>query len=105
MLNKQQPSKDIDFSLLDNSIEYELVRKLSEFKDVIEKSVSNLTISGIASYVYSLTKLFSKYYHDCKIIDEENPNLTNARLYLVKAISRVIKNGFEILGIEVLDQI
>lgn len=105
MLNKQQPSKDIDFSLLDNSIEYELVRKLSEFKDVIEKSVSNLTISGIASYVYSLTKLFSKYYHDCKIIDEENPNLTNARLYLVKAISRVIKNGFEILGIEVLDRI
>lgn len=105
MLNKQQPSKDIDFSLLNNSIEYELVRKLSEFKDVIEKSVSNLTISGIASYVYSLTKLFSKYYHDCKIIDEENPNLTNARLYLVKAISRVIKNSFEILGIEVLEQI
>lgn len=105
MLNKQQPSDQIDFSLLTNPTEYELVRKLSEFKDVIEKSVSNLTVNGIASYVYSLTKLFSKYYHDCKIIDEECPELTNARLYLVKAISKVIKNSFEILGIEVLEQI
>lgn len=105
MLNKQQPSEQIDFSLLTNPTEYELVRKLSEFKDVIEKSVSNLTVNGIASYVYSLTKLFSKYYHDCKIIDEECPELTNARLYLVKAISKVIKNSFEILGIEVLEQI
>lgn len=105
MLNKQQPSEQIDFSLLTNPTEYELVRKLSEFKDVIEKSVSNLTVNGIASYVYSLTKSFSKYYHDCKIIDEEYPELTNARLYLIKAISKVIKNSFEILGIEVLEQI
>ena len=39
------------------------------------------------------------------MIDDATPVLTNARLYLVKAISKVIKNGLGILGIEVLDQI
>ena len=105
MLNKQQPTETVDFSLLNNSIEYELVKKLSEFKDVISKSISSLTVNSIASYAYSLTKLFAKYYHDCKVIDSENLELTNARLYLIKAISIVIKNSFQILGIEVLDQI
>ena len=105
MLNKKQPSDNVDFSLLNNPLEYELIKKLTEFKDVVAKSVATLSVNGIASYVYSLTKLFGKYYHDCKIIDDATPELTNARLYLVKAISKVIKNGLGILGIEVLDQI
>ena len=105
MLNKKQPFGNINFSLLNTSLEYELIKKLIEFKDIIAKSVSTLSVNGIASYVYSLTKLFGKYYHDCKIIDDMNPEFTNARLYLIKAISKVIKNGLEILGIEVLDQI
>lgn len=105
MLNKKQPSKDIDFSLLDSPLEYELIKKLVEFKEVIAKSANSLSVSGIAAYVYSLTKLFGKYYHDYKIIDDTNPELTNSRLYLVQAISKVIKNSLNILGIEVLDQI
>lgn len=105
MLNKQQPSNDVNFSLLNNSLEYELIKKLTEFKNVISKAVSTLSVNGIASYIYSLTKLFGKYYHDCKIIDDTNPELSNSRLYLAKAISKIIKNGLEILGIEVLDQI
>lgn len=105
VLNKSKISSDIDFSLLDKPLEYEIIKKLTEFKDVISKSVTNLSVNNIANYVYSLTKLFSKYYHDYKIIDDANPELSNSRLYLVKAISKVIKNGLNILGIDVLDKI
>ncbi len=105
MLAKKQPSDNIDFSLLSTSLEYELIKKLTEFNNVISKAVSSLSVNGIASYVYSLTRLFGKYYHDYKIIDDANPETTNARLYLAKAVSRVIKNGLGILGIDVLDQI
>lgn len=105
LLSKAKITENIDFSLLNNTLEYEIIKKLTEFKDVIAKAVANLSVSGIASYIYSLTKIFSKYYHDYKIIDDTNPELSNARLYLVKAISRVIKNGLNILGIEVLDKI
>lgn len=94
-----------DVSLLTETSEYELIKKLSEFPEVISKSMHTLSVNGIASYVYSLTKMFSKYYHDCKIIDENNLELSNARLYLVKAISITIKNGLAILGIDILDQI
>lgn len=105
ILNKKQPSNNVDLSLLTNSLEYELVKKLTEFENVISKSVSTLSVNGIASYIYSLTKLFGKYYHDCKIVDDENPELSNSRLYLAKAVSKIIKNSLDILGIEVLDQI
>lgn len=91
MLNKMSISDDVDFSLLNNTSEYEIIKKLNEFEEVISKSVSNLTVNNIATYVYSLTKLFSKYYHDYKIIDNNNLELSNVRLYLVRAIGKVIK--------------
>ena len=90
---------------MDMAIQKKPPKKLSEFHEVISKSMQSLSINGIASYVYSLTKQFSKYYHDYKIIDETNLELSNARLYLVKAISITIKNGLAILGIDVLEQI
>lgn len=106
MLKKMDvQSNHVDVSLLSETSEYELIKKLSEFPEVISKSMQSLSINGIASYVYSLTKQFSKYYHDYKIIDEKNLELSNARLYLVKAISITIKNGLAILGIDVLEQI
>ena len=106
MLRKMNISTDlIEVSLLTETSEYELIKKLSEFPEVISKSMNSLSVNGIASYVYSLTKLFSKYYHDFKIIDENNLKLSNTRLYLVKAISITIKNGLAILGIDILDQI
>lgn len=105
MLNKMSISDDVDFSLLNNTSEYEIIKKLNEFEEVISKSVSNLTVNNIATYVYSLTKSFSKYYHDYKIIDNNNLELSNVRLYLVRAIGKVIKNGLNILGIDVLDKI
>lgn len=106
MLKKMDVNTNqLDVSLLTETSEYELIKKLSEFPEVITKSMHTLSVNGIASYVYSLTKMFSKYYHDCKIIDENNLELSNARLYLVKAISITIKNGLAILGIDILDQI
>lgn len=106
MLKKMDVNTNhVDVSLLTETSEYELIKKLSEFPEVISKSMHTLSVNGIASYVYSLTKMFSKYYHDCKIIDENNLELSNARLYLVKAISITIKNGLAILGIDILDQI
>lgn len=105
LLNKSKISNNIDFSLLNSTLEYEIIKKLTEFEEVISKSVSNLSVSNITSYVYSLTKLFSKYYHDYQIIDDTNKDLSNSRLYLVKAIGKVIKNALNILGIEVLDKI
>lgn len=106
MLRKMDVNTNqVDVSLLTETSEYELIKKLSEFPEVISKSMHTLSVNGIASYVYSLTKMFSKYYHDCKIIDENNLELSNTRLYLVKTISITIKNGLAILGIDILDQI
>lgn len=105
ILSKKQPTDNVDLSLLNTDAEYELIKKLAEFKKVIEKCISSLSINGIASYVYSLTKMFSKYYNEYKIIDEQNLGITNSRLYLAKAISKVIKNALNLLGIEVLDKI
>lgn len=106
MLRKMDVKDDnIDFSLLSETSEYELIKKITEFPEVISKSMKNLSVHRIASYVYNLTKQFSKYYHDYKIIDENNKELSKARLYLVKAVSIIIKNGLAILGIDVLDKI
>ncbi|BCR22008.1 arginine--tRNA ligase [Borrelia sp. HM] len=94
------PSKEnIHFEVLANEKEWEIVKIISEFEEHIIKASKDLNPSIIANYSYSLAKSFSIYYQDIKIIDENNLELTNARIHLSKAVLQTIKNCMNLLNI------
>ena len=84
-----------------NDKEVELVQKLNNFGAVVEQAGKDYSPNGIANYCYELTKDFNQFYHDYSILNAENNAAKTVRLMLAKNVAKVIKNGMDLLGIEV----
>ena len=81
--------------------EIELIQKMSEFGAAVEQTGKDYSPSGIANYCYELTKVFNQFYHDYSILNEPDEHKRNVRLILARNVAKIIKNGMELLGIEV----
>ena len=55
--------------------------------------------SILARYLIDLSKAFSNFYNENKIIGEEK-DLQDARIYLTECVGRVLKQGAYLLGME-----
>ncbi|MGB9839792.1 arginine--tRNA ligase [Thermovenabulum sp.] len=84
--------------LLKEDAEVELVKKLAEFPEEIRIAAENLSPYRIANYALDLASLFHSFYNSCRVLTEDE-DLTRARLILIFATRRVLKNAFRILGI------
>ena len=88
------------YSLLANQKEIELMKLLDGFKKEIEDISISKEVNKLCNYVYKLSQAFHSYYNEVKVIDESNKELTRERLALIKAISIVLKNSLNLIGIE-----
>jgi arginyl-tRNA synthetase len=94
-------SKTPDVNLQINSKEKSLLAMLYDFPSVVEEAADNYSPALIANYVYELVKEYNQFYHDYSILKENNVEIRNFRLILSELSGIVIKNGMEMLGIEV----
>ena len=78
-----------------------LIQKMDDFKIAVHDAGENYNPAGIANYCYELTKDFNQFYHDYSILNAENNAAKTVRLMLAKNVAKVIKNGMDLLGIEV----
>ena len=84
-----------------NEKEIQLIQKLNDFGVAVEQAGKDYSPSGIANYCYELTKDFNQFYHDYSILNADSDGEKITRLVLAKNVAKVIKNGMELLGIEV----
>ena len=107
ILRKYEESgeKDVPFmgELLSNDDEKELLKLVHTFPEIVEKAAMNYDPSIIAGFLYDLTKTFSHYYHDNRILNAETKELVKARVMLCYMISVVMKNGFALIGVPFLE--
>jgi len=89
---------DIDFSLLKEKEEVELIKAISRVKEVIKNAANEYEPSIITRYVIDIASMFSTYYNAHHIIVEDK-DLMNARLSLVYATGLIIKECLGMLGI------
>jgi arginyl-tRNA synthetase len=80
--------------------ESELIQKLNQFPVAVRQAGTDYSPSGICNYCYELTKAFNQFYHDFTILGEANEDLKIFRLFLAKAVAKVIALGMGLLGIE-----
>ena len=92
--------KDIDYTLLKEAQEIELVKELQKFGDVIRRAASENEPSILAKYMIDVAASFSRFYNECQVATLEDEKLKAARCALVYATSIVIKKGLGILGVE-----
>ncbi len=77
--------------------EIKLLRTLSKWPSIIEKSVTNLSIHHIPNYIHSLSSDFNQFYRDCPVI---NSNNLEFRINLVFCSKKILNEGLSILGIK-----
>jgi len=102
ILKKVKLDKKVNFNLLNEKEEINLIKHLSNFSSVVLKASKDLKPNYIANYSYELAQKFNEFYHACNVIKEEK-KLRNARLALVLAFTYVIKTSLNLLGIEVIE--
>jgi arginyl-tRNA synthetase len=74
-----------------------LALKISEYADVLERSVDELMPHYIATYLYELAQIFNRFYEGSRVIGDERQA---ERLLLVGLYADVLAGGLAILGIE-----
>ena len=84
--------------LLTQDEEINLIKLMAGFREQVEKCAATLHPNGIFTYLMGLAGAFHAYYNKHKVITE-NENLTLARLSLVLAVKKVIRNGLALLGV------
>lgn len=95
--------KVINASLLIEDKEKSIILNLQKFPEITLQAASKKDPSLIARYLFELAQLFNDYYHSVPILRAEK-ELSLARLFLLEAVKQVFKNGFNILGIDYLEE-
>jgi arginyl-tRNA synthetase len=73
-----------------------LAVKLSEYKEVIEHSASELMPHHICTYLYDLAQTFNRFYENDKVVGSNREGL---RALLVNRYADTLKKGLNLLGI------
>lgn len=99
---KELPN-EVDYSLLKDSIEFELIKELANMRNAVTRALEETSPHIISNYVYTLTKKFSLFYHECSVMNADNEELMKARLILIASVKQVIKNCLWLIGIDTVD--
>lgn len=87
------------YDLLIDEKETELLKYINEFPKVVGDAASSRAVNKICNYIQKLAAYFHSFYGANKIIDDNNKDLTNQRLALVKATQITLKNALDLLGV------
>ena len=91
---------DVKVELLTDKESIKIVQNLYQFEDILMQCVEKNEPSILARYLITLGQSYSNFYNENKIIDGENIELQNARVYLTKSVGNTLKIGAKLLGIE-----
>ena len=93
------PSIDVDFSLLSEKSELDLIRTVGMFGIQVRDSANNLSPKVIARYCHDLAVSFNSFYEHVKVLDLDDKELERSRLCLVKSFKSTLEKATNLLGI------
>jgi arginyl-tRNA synthetase len=82
-------------------VEFALIQKIADFKELLVFAGANRNPSLVAHYAFELAQIFNEFYHTCPVVNSHQINL---RLKLVEAFTIVLGKSLNILGIETLEK-
>lgn len=92
-----------DKTLFEKPHYFELIKLISNFSQILEKSCNENTPSTLAKYLLNLAQSFNKFYSIEKI-NVEDEKVRNTNFALIKAIRIILNEGLRLLGIHYLDE-
>jgi len=90
---------DADLSLLGAEKEIDLLKKIGDFPQVVAEAAEKRIPHRIANYTQELSAAFHSFYNAEKVLDPNNPSLSEARLSLIQAVQITLKNALKLIGV------
>ena len=84
--------------------EKNLMLSLSRFNATIENAYEETAPHKICAYIYELAKAFNGFYHDTKILAEENDKLQTSYIALLVLTKEVLETCIDMLGFSAPDR-
>lgn len=81
--------------------ERSLVRKITEYPEVVNKAVADLMPHHVCTYLYELAQTFNRFYENNRVIGDERQAV---RLALVAQYAATLRQGLGLLGIQAPDK-
>lgn len=84
--------------------ETQLYLTLGKFADAVESAYKELAPHKICQYIYELSEAFNHFYHETKILAEEDEKRRNSYLCLIRLVQKVLEQCIDLLGFEAPDK-
>lgn len=77
-----------------------LMLELTKFNEVIEQSAAELAPHKICAYIYELANKFNSFYHETKILSEEDKEKQAGYIALISLTQQILETCIDLLGFE-----
>ena len=77
-----------------------LMLEAAKFNDVIEAVYEETAPHKLCAYIYDLANAFNKFYHETKILTEENEERKAGYIALLKLVKEILETCIGLLGFE-----
>ncbi|MFZ5807427.1 MAG: arginine--tRNA ligase [Verrucomicrobiota bacterium] len=88
----------------EHALDFDLMRKLMDFGDVVTLTAQELRPHYICTYLYELASLFHRFFENCPVLKASSENLKNTRLQLCQTTGSILQKGLFLLGIETVEE-
>jgi arginyl-tRNA synthetase len=87
-----------------NSDEISVIRWLNRYGETVENAATTYSPHIVAGYLFELAQRYNYFYNQHQILSDDHAT-SQFRLALTQSVGRVLKDGLNLLGIDVLDKI
>ena len=104
ILNKYQQNggstEGLEIRPAENAYEKALMLQVLKFNDVFDAVYAETAPHKLCAYIYDLANEFNKFYHETKILSEEDEQKRTGYIALLVLAKRVLESCIDLLGFE-----
>ncbi len=100
----EQDTGSVDWSLVTHETEADVLGWLADYHRVVERASDALLPQVLCTYLYELSRKFSRMYDKCSVMHAETGELRATRMQLIDATGLVIQHGLGLLGIRTIER-
>ena len=75
-----------------------LMLGLSKFNEVVANAFDELAPHKLCAYIYELANAFNSFYHETKIMSEENERIQKSYIRLLELTKAILETCIDMLG-------
>ncbi len=90
--------------LLTSPYERALGLELLRFGEALDLALEDYRPNQLTAYLFDLANRYASFYEHCHVLNAETEEWRNSRLLLCDLTARTLRQGLELLGIQVVDK-